>query len=63
MKTCWRKLPEFNATAAMLRVKYHRAIRKFPTNKSSRRSLMEFGRNRRMVCTFFNLMIDILCSI
>jgi len=28
MKTCWRKLSDFNNTAAALRIKYHQAIRK-----------------------------------
>ncbi|XP_053672153.1 protein Wnt-4 [Anopheles nili] len=39
MKTCWRRLGDFNTTAALLRTKYHLAIRKFPVNnKTSRRS-------------------------
>jgi wingless-type MMTV integration site family, member 9 len=40
MKTCWRKLSDFNTTAAMLRVKYHQAIRKLPTTKASRRDIL-----------------------
>ncbi|XP_052896083.1 protein Wnt-4 isoform X1 [Anopheles moucheti] len=39
MKTCWRRLGDFNTTAALLRTKYHLAIRKIPVNnKTSRRS-------------------------
>ncbi|KAG4065435.1 hypothetical protein HA402_002833 [Bradysia odoriphaga] len=42
MKTCWRKLADFNTTASLLKVKYHEAIRKFPSNKSSRRSVPDW---------------------
>ncbi|XP_052864545.1 protein Wnt-4 [Anopheles cruzii] len=39
MKTCWRRLGDFNTTAALLRTKYHLAIRKIPVNnKTTRRS-------------------------
>lgn len=38
LKTCWRKMGDFNTTAAVLRAKYHQAVRKQPSNKASRRS-------------------------
>lgn len=43
MKTCWRKLADFNTTASLLKVKYHEAIRKFPSNKSSRRAIPDWN--------------------
>lgn len=46
MKTCWRKLSDFNATAAALRVKYHQAIRKIPYAKASRRAAKREQRER-----------------
>jgi wingless-type MMTV integration site family protein 9 len=46
LKTCWRKLSGFNATAAALRVKYHQAIRKIPYAKSSRRAAKREQRER-----------------
>lgn len=54
MKTCWRKLADFNTTASLLKVKYHEAIRKFPSNKSSRRSVPDWlFKNKVMMFTFF----------
>ncbi|XP_065080557.1 protein Wnt-4 [Ochlerotatus camptorhynchus] len=47
LKTCWRKLGDFNATAASLRFKYHHAIRKIPiNNKTSRRAIPKELRDR-----------------
>ncbi|EDS27052.1 WNT4 [Culex quinquefasciatus] len=47
LKTCWRKLGDFNATAAILRTKYHHAIRKIPiNNKTSRRAAPKELRDR-----------------
>ncbi|XP_052896084.1 protein Wnt-4 isoform X2 [Anopheles moucheti] len=50
MKTCWRRLGDFNTTAALLRTKYHLAIRKIPVNnKTSRRSAPRDFRPRETV--------------
>ncbi|XP_049318554.1 protein Wnt-4 [Bactrocera dorsalis] len=38
MKTCWKKLSEFNATATLLRQKYNEAIRKAPNLRTIRRN-------------------------
>lgn len=38
MKTCYKKVGSFNATAAHLRVKYHNAQRRVAKNKPARRS-------------------------
>ncbi|XP_070496640.1 protein Wnt-4 isoform X1 [Chironomus tepperi] len=46
MKTCWRKLSDFNATAAALRVKYHQALRKVTYTKASRRAAKREQRER-----------------
>lgn len=46
MKTCWRKLSDFNSTAAALRAKYHQAIRKIPIAKASRRTAPRERRER-----------------
>lgn len=53
MKTCWRKLADFNTTASLLKVKYHEAIRKFPSNKSSRRSVPDWYFKNK-VCSFLS---------
>lgn len=37
MKTCWKKLSDFNATATLLRQKYNQAIRKAPNARTMRR--------------------------
>lgn len=37
MQTCWRKLNDFNATSAVLREKYHQAIRKISTTAKALR--------------------------
>lgn len=37
MKTCWKKLSDFNATALLLRQKYNQAIRKAPNVRTMRR--------------------------
>ncbi|XP_058977194.1 protein Wnt-4 [Musca domestica] len=37
MKTCWKKLADFNATATLLRQKYNQAIRKAPNTRTIRR--------------------------
>ncbi|XP_037958635.1 protein Wnt-4 [Teleopsis dalmanni] len=37
MKTCWKKLSDFNATATLLRKKYNEAIRKAPNTRTMRR--------------------------
>ncbi|XP_013100646.2 protein Wnt-4 [Stomoxys calcitrans] len=37
MKTCWKKLADFNATATLLRQKYNQAIRKAPNTRTMRR--------------------------
>ncbi|XP_053663392.1 protein Wnt-4 [Anopheles marshallii] len=50
MKTCWRRLGDFNTTAALLRTKYHLAIRKIPVNnKTSRRSAPRDFRPRETI--------------
>ncbi|XP_050077932.1 protein Wnt-4 [Anopheles maculipalpis] len=50
MKTCWRRLGDFNTTAALLRTKYHLAIRKIPVNnKTSRRSASRDYRPRETI--------------
>ncbi|XP_049301426.1 protein Wnt-4 [Anopheles funestus] len=50
MKTCWRRLGDFNTTAALLRTKYHLAIRKIPVNnKTSRRSAPRNFRPRETI--------------
>uniref|UniRef100_A0A6E8W0S2 Protein Wnt n=1 Tax=Anopheles coluzzii TaxID=1518534 RepID=A0A6E8W0S2_ANOCL len=50
MKTCWRRLGDFNTTAALLRTKYHLAIRKIPiNNKTTRRSAPVIFRPRETV--------------
>lgn len=49
MKTCWRKLSDFNSTAAALRLKYHQAIRKLPINKGARRAAPRERRERIVV--------------
>lgn len=38
MKTCWKKLSEFNATSTLLRQKYNEAIRKAPNLRTIRRN-------------------------
>lgn len=51
MKTCWRRLGDFNTTAALLRTKYHLAIRKIPiNNKTTRRSAPGIFRPRVRLC-------------
>ncbi|XP_055839118.1 protein Wnt-4 isoform X1 [Episyrphus balteatus] len=37
MKTCWKKLSDFNATAGLLRQKYNTAVRKAPNIRTMRR--------------------------
>ncbi|XP_053959773.1 protein Wnt-4 [Anastrepha ludens] len=39
MKTCWKKLSEFNATSTLLRQKYNEAIRKAPNSRTIRRDV------------------------
>ncbi|XP_067622460.1 protein Wnt-4 isoform X2 [Eurosta solidaginis] len=39
MKTCWKKLSEFNATSTLLRQKYNEAIRKAPNTRTIRRDV------------------------
>ncbi|XP_004519435.1 protein Wnt-4 [Ceratitis capitata] len=39
MKTCWKKLSEFNATSTLLRQKYNEAIRKAPNVRTIRRDV------------------------
>jgi len=46
MKTCWRKLSDFNNTAAALRIKYHQAIRKLSYAKAARRAANRERRER-----------------
>ena len=46
MKTCWRRLGDFNSTAALLRTKYHQAVRKIPSNKASRRAISKQKREK-----------------
>lgn len=50
MKSCWKRLGDFNSTAAALRVKYHQAIRKLPITKASRRAAPR-ERRERLVTT------------
>ncbi len=50
MKTCWRKLGDFNSTTAILRLKYHQAIRKLPNPKALRRAAPR-ERRERLVTT------------
>ncbi|KAH8255777.1 hypothetical protein KR038_010313 [Drosophila bunnanda] len=38
MKTCWKKMADFNATATLLRKKYNEAIRKAPNQRSMRQA-------------------------
>lgn len=38
MRTCWRRLHDFNMTANLLRHKYHDAKRKMPHSKTSKRN-------------------------
>ncbi|XP_055376626.1 protein Wnt-4 [Condylostylus longicornis] len=47
MKTCWKKLSDFNTTAVILRQKYHEAIRKPPSNRASRREAPLIKRPKR----------------
>lgn len=49
MKTCWRKLSDFNATVAALRVKYHQALRKISYAKAARRAAKreDFGMHKK----------------
>lgn len=39
MKTCWKKLSDFNATATLLRQKYNQAVRKAPNTRTIRRDV------------------------
>ncbi|XP_017115894.1 protein Wnt-4 [Drosophila elegans] len=50
MKTCWKKMADFNATATLLRQKYNEAIRKAPNQRSMRQvssSRMKKPKQRR----------------
>ncbi|TDG48601.1 hypothetical protein AWZ03_004930 [Drosophila navojoa] len=38
MKTCWKKMADFNATATLLRQKYNQAIRKAPNQRTMRQA-------------------------
>lgn len=38
MKTCWKKMADFNSTATLLRQKYNQAIRKAPTQRTMRQA-------------------------
>ncbi|KAH8412161.1 hypothetical protein KR009_000246 [Drosophila setifemur] len=38
MKTCWKKMADFNATATLLRQKYNQAIRKAPNLRTMRQA-------------------------
>ncbi|XP_030383852.1 protein Wnt-4 [Scaptodrosophila lebanonensis] len=38
LKTCWKKLADFNATATLLRQKYNQAIRKAPNQRTMRQA-------------------------
>lgn len=38
MRTCWRRLQDFNVTTALLRQKYHEAKRKIPNSKTTKRN-------------------------
>lgn len=54
MQTCWRKLGGFNTTSAVLRVKYHQAIRKLSLAKASRRAANRERRTMVTIGTGFN---------
>ncbi|XP_068140260.1 protein Wnt-4 isoform X2 [Drosophila tropicalis] len=50
MKTCWKKMADFNATATLLRQKYNQAIRKAPNQRTMRQapsSRMKKAKQRR----------------
>ncbi|XP_015035780.2 protein Wnt-4 isoform X1 [Drosophila pseudoobscura] len=50
MKTCWKKMADFNATATLLRQKYNQAIRKAPNQRTKRQmpsSRMKKPKQRR----------------
>lgn len=55
MQTCWKKLKDFNTTSAVLREKYHQAIRKISTAKALRRAANRERRERLVtIGTGFN---------
>ena len=54
MQTCWRKLSGFNTTSAVLRLKYHQAIRKISLAKASRRAANRERRTMVTIGTGFN---------
>lgn len=39
MKTCWKKMPDFNSTISLLKYKYNQAIRKISSQKNTRSDL------------------------
>lgn len=60
MKTCWKKMADFNATATLLRQKYNQAIRKAPNLRTMRQapsSRMRKPKQRRkkVIFNIFNL--------
>lgn len=55
MQTCWKKLNDFNTTSAVLREKYHQAIRKISAAKALRRAANRERRERLVtIGTGFN---------